>query len=122
MRTDDVFEGSDSIQGHLPWDRRERVCVGCDRATKGPCLQHALGMPRVSIPYPLDLEVDLPCVGLWEEHDEEYVTPEVKARCGSCPAAAWCLQTATENGYQGIWAGTNYDQRQGMKPGSRRAA
>lgn len=110
---DDVFdEGDSSYLGHLPWAYRDSAeCINCARAKKGGCAEHALGQPKVVIPFPLPSDTDLPCVGLWDQYDGETVTTEVKARCDGCPAAAWCYRTAVANGESGIWAGTNTEER-----------
>lgn len=40
---------------------------------------------------------------------------EAKEFCGNCPVADTCLQFAIDNDCEGIWAGTNYRERQKMK-------
>lgn len=115
---DDVFaEGESTYTGHLPWAFRDSAkCGNCARVTSGKrgCAEHALGQPKVVIPFPLPQDADLPCVGLWDEYDGETVTAEAWARCDACPAAEWCLQTAVANREEGIWAGTNTEQRRVM--------
>lgn len=114
MQQDDVFqEGADTYPAHLPWAAvfNRDPCGECAESKKGLCRRHWAIYPREVIPFPLSLEANLPCVGLWEEHDEEEVTPEVTTRCSGCPAQDWCLQTAVANNEAGIWAGTNSDQR-----------
>ena len=40
---------------------------------------------------------------------------EAKDFCNGCPVADTCLQFAIDNDCEGIWAGTNYRERQKMK-------
>lgn len=39
---------------------------------------------------------------------------EAKEHCNGCPVADICLQFAIDNNCEGIWAGTNYRERQKM--------
>lgn len=121
---DDVFdEGGESYAAHLPWARnRPEKCFGCERAVHGRCAEHGLNLPKVAIPYPLSPEVDLPCVGLWKQYDGETVTAEMAERCGACPARDWCLQTALQNKYEGVWAGTNTTDRRSVGTNEEKAA
>lgn len=38
-----------------------------------------------------------------------------KEHCKGCPVASICLQFAIDNDCEGIWAGTNYAERQKMR-------
>lgn len=123
-------ETAETFPAHLPWAYREK-CSECAESKKGACQRHWFVMPRHVIPYPLDPEVVLPCVDLWETqpnghkvtpYDGEVVTPEIETRCADCPVRDWCLQTALANDYEGTWAGTNYEQRIGMKTRRKEAA
>ena len=117
MNEEDVFgAGIETFPGHLPWAFRD-PCGECAESKKGACQRHWAVLPKLTIRQPFEPETVLPCAGLWEEHDQEFLTPEVEARCAGCPAATWCLQSALANDEVGIWAGTTYDQRRSIKLG-----
>jgi len=86
-------------------------CYDC-RGHAGDHLVSVLA-PKHPLPFPLDPDVPLPCWDRWDEHDGEYVTPEIQERCAECPIAAqaWCLQFALLNNTTGVWAATNSKDR-----------
>lgn len=123
---DDVFTGEDETYvGSWPWAHAdEGPCELCKKSKKGGCAEHAHGLPKEAIPFPLDPDTPLPCHGSWMVYDGEIVTPEVRAMCAACPLAAreWCLQWALANREEGVWAATNTEDRRAIRAQERNAA
>lgn len=112
-------EHQETYPAHLPWVYRD-PCSECAESKKGACQRHWAIVPKLIIRQDFPRETVLPCVGLWDEHDQEEVTPEVKLRCAGCPARTWCLQTAVANNEHGIWAATTAEERAAMRTTTQR--
>lgn len=55
------------------------------------------------------------------EREDTPVTDQQERICGMCPVKGRCLEFATENDVEGVWAGTNSYQRRVMQVPRNRA-
>lgn len=96
--------------------RRENgLCYRCNDKRDQDSLLNTLA-PVSPVRFPLPPETRLPCEGKTELFfGQGRVSTEARRLCASCPALLWCLEWATENDEEGIWAGLTRKERRARK-------
>lgn len=95
--------------------RDNNVCYRCNEKRNSDALLAAVA-PKSPIRFPLPAGTSLACQNKPELFFAQgQVQLEAKALCNACPAYAWCLEWATENDEEGVWAGLTRGQRRARR-------
>lgn len=95
--------------------RDDSICYRCNERREQDLLLKSTAPPH-PIRFPLPADTELACM---EQPELFFGQGKVKiaARtlCDECPAYDWCLEWATLNDEEGVWAGLTQGQRRARK-------